>query len=203
MKKNIALTSILIILICFIVGYYYLHKNKMTKAIIKNISQYQYNDIIIGNYDASQSIILFFDYNCTYCKKFFNEVYPSLDVNYIQTGKVNLILKLVCSPTDIKALQAYQTVICINNHGDFQKLHKLLLYKNEIIYTEHFDMLIEDYITTNEVIGDCIINTNYEAVLKNIYQLQQLNTKGTPTFVINNKIINGFIDYSTLINLFN
>nr|WP_321408116.1 thioredoxin domain-containing protein [uncultured Carboxylicivirga sp.] len=167
------------------------------------IKQTDENDIIFGSYNAPQSIILYFDYNCSYCQKFFKEVYPELKDSLIDNKQVKLIFRLVCKPNDAKALKAYRTAICINKFGQFEKLHKLLLYKPGIIYTKYFDGLIDEYISTNENVAECILNRNETPEIKNIYQFQTLKTKGTPTFIIGNEIKKGYLDFEAILKLLN
>ncbi|WP_430813072.1 thioredoxin domain-containing protein [Carboxylicivirga sp. RSCT41] len=154
------------------------------------------NDIVLGDYNAPKNIILFFDYNCGYCKKFFKQVYPQLDKEYIKTGKAKLTLRLICSGNDEKALLGYQTAICINKYGNFGKLHKLLLHQSNIIYSTQFQDLVEGYISSNEFLGECILSSDQNDVIRNIYQFQELKSKGTPTFVIDDEIIVGLKDFS-------
>jgi len=199
-KVKIGTIGIVIALI-IAAGYYYtIKKRTINNELLAEISQIQMSDIVLGHSDAPQSIIIFFDYNCQFCKRFFQDAYPKLNKEYIQTGKVNLVIKLVCGVNDKFALRAYQTVICINNYGKLEKLHKLLLHESKVIYTEQFNMLIEDYISTNELVGECILESDNASVLSNIYQFDQLKTKGTPTFVINNKVMKGYKNYKAIIN---
>ncbi|MBR8536894.1 thioredoxin domain-containing protein [Carboxylicivirga sediminis] len=189
-------------LLAVFVVYIYLG-NKAKDKLMTEISKPQFSDIVLGNIDADQSVILYFDYNCAFCRKFFQDVFPKFKEKYIKTGKANLVLKLVCGLTDKMALRANQTVICINNYGEFEKLHQLLLYESRVIYTSEFNQLIEEYIVANESLGECILDENYSGIIHNIYQFQELKSKGTPTFVINGMVIEGFISYEELIKKLN
>lgn len=168
-----------------------------------NVTELKFSDILLGDSNAGKTVILYFDYNCGFCKKFFNDVYPQFKTHYIKTGKVNLVLRLVCGLTDKMALRANQTAICINNHGHFDKLHRLLLHESKVMYTDAFNQLIEGYLEANESLGECILDENYSYVVQNIYQFQELESKGTPTFVINNKVYAGSMEYHELIKNLN
>lgn len=194
---------ITVVLITSIISYFVLQDNKseISNDVLQNISNE--NDIVIGDYNVKKSVILFYDYNCIYCKKFFKEIYPIFKKEYINNHKAKLILKPICKVTDKQALNAYQTLICINKYGDFQKLHKLLLHKSKIIYTDYFRQLIDDYIFTNDFVAECILNTKQFDIKKNISQFQKLNTKGTPTFIIGNKIIKGYKNYKAFKSIIN
>jgi len=198
-RKSIFIGIIIVILSCISI-LVFIRYNKLNthNSMLKTFSQITGNEIILGNEDAHYSVIVYFDYNCSFCKKFFNKTYPALNEKYIKTGKVKLILKLVCSNTDTNALAAYQTAICVNKFGDYSKLHKLLMHKSEIIYTEHFSKLVDEIIYSNVDIAECILDSNYNPVKENNYQLEELKTNGTPTFVINNNVIAGYKDFFTI-----
>ncbi|WP_439184952.1 DsbA family protein [Carboxylicivirga taeanensis] len=165
---------------------------------LEEIKQVRVSDIVFGQESAEQSIILYYDYNCSYCKKFFDEVYPSLHDDFIRTGKIKLVLRLICRGNDAMALRAYQTAICINKFGSYEKLHALLLHNSQIMYTEHFNQLIDDYVVENEFLGECILDSDGSDIIRNIYEFQVLKTKGTPTFVLGSDVISGFKDYNYL-----
>ncbi|MFB6192828.1 MAG: thioredoxin domain-containing protein [Candidatus Nanohaloarchaea archaeon] len=44
---------------------------------------------MLGNPNASVTVVEFGDYKCPYCKRFGQQVFPQLKENYIETGKVN------------------------------------------------------------------------------------------------------------------
>ncbi|MCG8578525.1 MAG: DsbA family protein, partial [Bacteroidales bacterium] len=149
-------------------------KNYNNAKLIDELNDKLESDIVLGDHKAQKNIILFFDYNCAYCKKFFKQVYPQLEKEYIETGKAKLTLRLICSGNDENALLANQTAICINKFGNFSKLHQLLLHQSNIIYSNQFQDLVEGYISANEFLGECILNSNHNDVIRNIYQFQLL-----------------------------
>ena len=51
------------------------------------------DDPVIGDKNAKVTLIEFSDYECSYCKRHFDLVYPSLKKDYIDTGKVKLVLR--------------------------------------------------------------------------------------------------------------
>lgn len=176
-----------------------LNDKKETKyvpeSLINEINQISERDIVWGDINCTHTIFAYLDYNCIYCQKFWEETLPELNKQYIQTGKINVVVRLVCGKTNMKAIKACQTAICINQFGRYESLHELFMHESNIIYTDHFDRLIDEYIASNVDIAECILNQGNSSVLKNIYQLQELNSRGTPTFVIENEIVVGYKGY--------
>ncbi|GEM_PF-5194412 len=161
------------------------------------------SDIIFGNIDAKYSIVAYIDYNCSHCKRFFYDTYPKLHEEYLQRNRLKLILRLVCNQTDQKTLEAYQSAICINKYGDYQKLHKLLLHNTEVIYSEQYQTLMDEIIWSNDDIAECLLSNNNTEILTNIQSFKQLKTTGTPTFIINNKVLVGYKDFADLERIIN
>nr|WP_319399845.1 thioredoxin domain-containing protein [uncultured Carboxylicivirga sp.] len=201
-KKNKNITITVVILCIAIIASLLFFKNRQQKIynneFISKISNINDDDIVLGNREAKNTVIMFFDYNCRYCRKFMNTVYPDFKKTYLDTGNTKLVLRLTCSPNDSIAIQAYQTVVCINKFGNFEKLHRLLLHKNEIIYSEYFQELKDEYIAVNEFVANCLFNSNNSTIKTNIKQFKELKTKGTPTFIINKKILVGYQDINAI-----
>ena len=190
-RKTIVWLCACIATLAAIIGYWFLEHDKIND-LIQLIQQERESDIVIGNPDAKNNIIVFFDYNCTYCRKFMSETYPEIENTFLKKHDIKLCLRLVCSPTDALATKAWQTAICLNKTGDFIKLHKLLMHKPEIIYTQHFADLTDTFISTNNIFEECFVTSDNQDIKRNIYQFQQLQTKGTPTFVIGQKVVKGY-----------
>ncbi len=51
------------------------------------------NDPVLGNKDAPVTIIEFIDFECPFCKKSFQDVIPKLKQQYMDAGKVKLVLR--------------------------------------------------------------------------------------------------------------
>lgn len=51
------------------------------------------DDPVLGNKNAEVAIIEFSDYECPFCQRHFNQTYPSLKKDYIDSGKVKLVYR--------------------------------------------------------------------------------------------------------------
>jgi len=200
MRKKYSLVIIGLLIISFgiiIVSHLY-NKNKR-KEELQKIVEVSDNDIVFGASDAPLSLLIYFNYNCSFCNKFFEKVYPQLYSEYIKAGKVKVILRLICSGNSLNELYANQAAICINKHGDYKKLHELFLHNYKIIFTEEFRQLVEDFIFMNDELARCLLEPDDYKVLKdNLKQFNQLNLAGTPAFVIGDRMIQGYRDFDYL-----
>lgn len=153
-------------------------------------------DIKYGSDTADLTIFLYSSYNCSFCRKFFAKVYPALKTEYIDKGKVKLVVKLLDFSNNESVNNSLKIAVCINKYGDFEKLNELLLTEPKVIYTNEFASIIEEFVEKDEFVAECMFggeSDNY--ILNNKLEFGNSKFTGTPTFVINNKIYKGFIKY--------
>jgi len=83
---------------------------------------------ILGDLNAPLTMIEFGDYQCTFCKKFFDETEESILTNYVETGKVKMLFKdfIVVNEDSVNAASAAH---CANDQKMFWQYHSTL-YNN-------------------------------------------------------------------------
>ena len=83
---------------------------------------------ILGNPNASITLVEFGDYQCHYCHVFFESIEGKIMKNYIETGKVKMIFKdyNIIGKDSVKASQGAH---CANDQGLFWEYHDIL-YSN-------------------------------------------------------------------------
>tara|TARA_B100001123_G_scaffold448102_1_gene607841 strand:- start:2881 stop:3675 length:795 start_codon:yes stop_codon:yes gene_type:complete len=145
----------------------------------------------IGRIDARTTIVEFFDYRCAYCKK----VYPTIDSLLKQDSNIRIVLKEfpILGPESEYAsrfaLSAYKI-----NPSTYNALHNSFMR-----FTTSLDRTAINKIALGlgldvERIVEGINDPDIAATLKDNYQLAQtLGIRGTPAFVIGQKLIPGAI----------
>ena len=83
---------------------------------------------ILGDLNAPLTMIEFGDYQCSFCKKFFDETEESIITNYVETGKVKILFKdfIVVNEDSVNAANAAH---CANDQKMFWQYHSTL-YNN-------------------------------------------------------------------------
>ena len=91
-------------------------------------SFYDNTSPILGDINAPLTLIEFGDYQCTFCKKFFDETENSIVMNYVETGKVKMLFKdfIVVNEDSLNAASAAH---CANDQKMFWEYHETL-YNN-------------------------------------------------------------------------
>ncbi len=172
-----------------------------TKALKENHKQIfeDPSSPVLGNPKAEKVIVEFFDYNCGFCRK----VLPDLNKFITEHDDVKVIFKElpVLGPSSQQAALASTVVHDIAPKKYFE-FHTALM--------NHSGAKDENAIRTAAVKvglkGDEIItkmkDRKYEKPLAENEKLAHaLKLNGTPTFIINGRIIRGAVSYSTLNDL--
>ena len=193
---SIAVSSLLLLLIVIKIADIRQHKAitiKSEQLLLEIFSEGE--EIIIGNNEAKKTLIVFYDYNCAYCRSFFANYYPAIYDEFVKTGALRLILKPVNLGNDITITYAYRLLPCLYDIGVFDDLHQLLLDNPDLIFSSDFEIFINTLVAENPSIEECVISRYDDATGdENKAQLKKLGLSGTPTFVIGNKVFTGKIE---------
>ncbi len=159
-------------------------------------------DVIFGDDAAPKTVYMYASYNCDFCRYFFSRTYPGLKADFLDKGKLKLVVKWVDFQDNPQVLYALQAASCIGRFGVYEKYHQLLLVNPEVVFTEDFAQLIDDIMKDNPEIAQCILENNDYAYLRNnVKEFRENNLDGTPTFVLNNHAYSGFISYENFVKL--
>jgi len=163
---------------------------------VKNEITQKTDDVIFGDDAAPQTVFLYASYNCDYCRYFFSRTYPELKTNFLDTGKLKLVVKWLDFDENPQIMKSLQAASCIGQFGVYEKFHQLLLVNPTVVFTDDFAELVDGIMQDNPEIEECILQNNEYAYLrKNVSEFRENNFSGTPTFVLNNHAYSGFISY--------
>lgn len=145
-----------------------------------------------GKQDAPVEIIEFSDFQCPFCKRFFEETYPQIKEEYIKTGKVKMYYRDFPLPSHQYAQKAAEAARCAGDQEKYWAMHdEMFTYQNAIsadelkFYAETIGLDMASFST-------CLDTGKYaEEVQKDVADGQAMGVGGTPTFFINGIIISG------------
>ncbi len=206
-KKN--RISIIILIILFIVVsliavkvIWFSNINKNDKTVI-DLTQRDL-DIVFGYDSALVAVFMYANYGCPYCRKFFTDIYPAIKKEYIDSGKVKIIMRLTFKTVNQDLLTAMKAAVCVNKFGNYEYLHQLVLSQSNIVYTKEFHDIINEFIDKDLQVAECILGGAADEYLKkNIEEFDSLQLKGTPAFIIGNKIFYGLQEKSIFVEILN
>ena len=153
-----------------------------------------------GNRNGDITLVEFVDYRCGYCKKAHKEVEKLLS----NDGNIRFVIKEFPILGD-ESLELSKFALAVKIvHGDkiYKIVHDILIKMkappskkafNQITNTLKLDTnLIENAMDSNEVNG-MIAYTRTLA--------ERLKISGTPTFILNDELIRGYLPFDALINI--
>lgn len=151
-------------------------------------------DIVFGCDKATLPVFMYADYSCRYCKRFFEDVLPSMQ-QYLNNKSVCLIVKLVGKSTHPSIQRAQRAAVCVHRHGNYKALHELYVFNYLSIYTQEFAEMLDDFIAQDDLVAQCMLEGESEEYLNaNNLEFDSKGFSGTPTFVIGTHVYKGFKD---------
>jgi len=203
--------------VLFAVGYYVYELNKKvfnSNMLIGNLLREMPKpkidipvdslDITYGKKQAPVTIILYQNYECQYCKAFFDSTFYQINDKYIKPGLVQLVVKNVPGRNKPNAYLAAKYALAAYAQDKFDALNKVLFAHQTNLDTT----LFEQWCKNSEInLPDLLMfmsKINLEKKLAKDKKVSlSLGIEGTPAFVINSRIIKGhrsFIKFSEIID---
>ena len=84
---------------------------------------------ILGSVDAPLTLVEFGDYQCSFCKRHFDQTHDLIMKNYVETNKVKIVFKDLIATPGKDSLHAAHAAHCAKDQGMFWKYH-YMLYNN-------------------------------------------------------------------------
>jgi protein-disulfide isomerase len=79
---------------------------------------------VYGKSDAKVTIIEFSDYQCPFCARYSNEIFPQIDRDFFQTGRVKYVFRdFPIESIHPQALKAHEAVHCAGEQGKGREMH--------------------------------------------------------------------------------
>ncbi|MEE8131885.1 MAG: DsbA family protein [Candidatus Paceibacterota bacterium] len=168
------------------------------------------DDVVLGDPEAPVTVIVFGDYQCPFCGKFFKESESLIRQNYVETGKVKLVHKDLAflGPESTLAAQAAE---CAKDQGKYWQYHDNL-YETEYkefqekgnnehtgnLNRETFQKIASDLEMNVDEFLNCFDSQRYASEVENdINEAKAVMEQriSTPTIFINDKMIQGAYPY--------
>lgn len=154
-------------------------------------------DVTIGNLNAPVIMFWYFDYQCPFCKKFWEEILPRIKSEYIDNGKLRLVYKdFPLGSIHTFAEEAAEVTRCVQhniNNGEYLKIHDKIFENQNSINSENLKLWVKEMKIN---VDFCLEHHTYQDEIKSS-QTDALNigAVGTPHFVIGNSHVTGAQPY--------
>lgn len=162
------------------------------------------DDPMLGNKRAKVTIVEFSDYQCPFCRSFFEQAYPQIKKEYIDTGKVRLVYRDYPLSFHAMAAPSAQAAECADDQGKYWEMHdkifaeQVKLGQGTVQYTNDDLKKWAVQIGLNSgTFNQCFDSGKYKAeVEKDLADGSAAGVTGTPSFFINGRLLVGAQPFS-------
>jgi len=154
------------------------------------------DDPIKGNPDAPVTVIEFSDFQCPFCLRFYDQTFPLIEKNYIDTGKVKYVYRdFPIDSLHPNARPSHIAAECADEQGKFWEYHDMLFDKQadwKNLTPENLKSELKMYATSLGLSGgifeSCLSSEEIAAeVDADLLHAGIAGATGTPTFFIGNE----------------
>ncbi len=157
------------------------------------------NDASLGKADAKVTIVEFSDFQCPFCRSFFQGAYGQIKKDYIDTGKVRLVFRHFPLSFHPAARPSALAAECAGDQGKFWQFHDKMFTEQEKKGTGTVSYGIAELKTWASQIGldsakfnSCLDGEKYASkVDTDTAAGSKYGVSGTPSFFINGKLLVG------------
>ena len=186
--------KILRLLISFLLIFFGTSFALSNESSVLNLTE---NDFIIGNDNASITIIEYASMSCSHCANFHNNTLPDLKKEYIDTGKVRYVFRDF--PYNYPALLGSMVMRCIPSEVRYDymnalyKLQNMWVVRENAITRQELYKIMQTGGMTKENFDICLIDVDLEnKILQEVIAAQsEFNIRSTPSFLINGDLLEG------------
>lgn len=149
-----------------------------------------------GEETAPVILVEFTDYQCPFCKRAFEQTWPAILKDYIDTGKVRYLVRDLPLSIHPNAPAAALAARCAGEQGKYWPMHDAIFTNQDEWANGKVDELMKQYARAAGVnpsqFNGCYDGEKYKAVIEADAALAaQLGATGTPTFFINGRSLVG------------
>jgi len=158
-----------------------------------------------GAAGARVSVVEISDFQCPYCRQFYETTYHRFDSAYVKTGKVQMVYIHLPLPMHTQAYPAAEAAMCAGAQGKFWEMHDRLFaaqreWSGQADAAQRFARLAVELGLDPAAYRDCVDNDRTAPlILNDAMQASGAGVTGTPAFIVNrNQMLNGAVTYEQL-----
>lgn len=151
------------------------------------------DDPMLGSDNAPVTMIIFTDFKCGFSKAFFNDTFPLIKQNYIDTGKV----KFVYRDFTLWGNEVAEAAECADEQGKFWEYFDLIFENRDNLDTVSLKQYATDLNLDTNAFNTCLDTGEMTSEVEaDKTDGSSYGVTGTPTFFINDQKIVGAQPYS-------
>lgn len=134
---------------------------------------------------ARVAILEYSDFDCTFCAKYVQEIYPKLQSDYVKTGKVRYYFRDWPSSEHPRALQKAALARCAGEQGQFWEAHDFLFAEQKGFDPNDLAPMIQKLGLDGPSFMACASSGRYAELLRRSgATAERMRLRGTPAFLV-------------------
>ena len=153
----------------------------------------------MGDPNAPVVIVEFSDFQCGYCRQFFLQTESALIEQYVATGKVYFIYRTLGDWLGPGSQLSAEAAYCASDQDMFWEYHDaLFVNQGQVAFSSDNLLKLADIIGVDmDAFRTCVESYKYRPqVEKDLQDGQAAGVRGTPSFLINGKLVVGAQPFS-------
>ena len=143
------------------------------------------DDRVRGNPRAPLTLLEYSDFTCGYCEKFFEETWPILFSEYIDTGKVRLVYRDFPRSPSGPSVDTALAARCAGEQGQYWAMHDRLFASSSKFSTSQLQQQAEALKLDARQFASCFEGSRYTTdIFKDRMEGGELGVRGTPHFIL-------------------
>lgn len=152
--------------------------NPTLRAVVSNLPS-------LGQATAPLTMVMYTDYECPFCRRFEKETLPQLRQQYIDSGKLKLVVKDLPLAMHANAAKAAEANHCAAEQGRYWAYRQPLTALAEPLSVPRLTALAGDTGLDRARFEECLrVGLFAPAVAHSVAEAGRLGIDGTPTFII-------------------
>ena len=138
-----------------------------------------------GNPQAPLTLLEYSDFTCGYCEKFFQETWPILFSEYIDTGKMRLVYRDFPRAPSGPSVDTAMAARCAGEQGQYWAMHDRLFSSSDKFSPAQLQKQAEDLQLDARQFASCLEASRYtQDIFKDRKEAGRLGIRGTPHFIL-------------------
>ncbi len=150
------------------------------------------DDPMLGDPNAPVVIEIYSDFECPYCKRFYDDAYQDIKETYVESGQVVIIFKdFPLTSIHKNALAAANGVQCANDQDMGFEMHDKIFDEGTVTINLLKAWAVELGLNSEEF-DDCLDSGKYEEeAMMDLEDGRNKGVTGTPTIFVNDQMLVG------------
>lgn len=144
------------------------------------------NAPVLGDENATVTLMEFSDYQCPFCSRHYREVMPTLVEDYVESGKLKIVMREnPIMSIHSRAMPASQAALCAKDQGKYWEMHDMIFDNQRELADENLKSYAATIGLDTTAFNECLDSgAMKKQVDGDLAVARSVGVRGTPGFVL-------------------